>query len=189
MIKLKWRIGDLMKSKKEIKKNDSKKLIAGYIKLGFIFAVTIFLVLLLRTWYLNRVNYELSVPIIKETLTQEINSNEIYNYIRENEDSIIYVGVVTDQGCRNFEAIFNEIIKDKHLENTITYLKLTEDVNIKKFVKEFNKFYDTNLKKYPAIIVFEDGKVKDILEANKNELTRNDVRIFLNNNNITSMDY
>ena len=178
-----------MKSKKEIKKNDSKKLIAGYIKLGLIFTVTIFLVLLLRTWYLNRVNYELSVPIIKETLTQEINSNEIYNYIRENEDSVINMGVVTDQNCRSFEVILNEIIKDRYLENTITYLKLTEDENIKKFIKEFNKFYGANLKKYPAIIVFEDGKVKDILEDNKNELTKDDVRIFLNNNNITSMDY
>lgn len=178
-----------MKSKKEIKKKDSKKLIAGYIKLGLIFAVTIFLVLLLRTWYLNRVNYELSVPIIKETLTQEINSNEIYNYIRENEDSILYMGVVTDQDCRSFEVTLNEIIKDRYLENTITYLKLTEDENIQKFIKEFNKFYDANLKEYPAIIVFEDGKVKDILEANKNKLTKDDVVKFLENNNIASMDY
>lgn len=176
-----------MKSKKEQKKNDSN--MTGYIKLGFIFAVTVFLVLLLRTWYLNKVNYELSVPIIKETLTQEINSNEIYNYIRENENSIIYMGVVTDQDCRDFEATLNVIIRDRYLENTITYLKLTEDENIQKFIKEFNKFYDANLKKYPAIIVFEDGKVKDILESNKNELTKDDVVTFLKNNEITSVDY
>lgn len=178
-----------MKSKKGNKTKNTENLIAGYIKLIVLFIVTIFLVLLLRTWYLNKVNYELSVPIIKETLTNEINSNEIYNYIRENENSIIYIGIVTDQDCRDFEVLFNEVITDRHLENTITYLKLTEDDSIKKFIKEFNKFYNTDLNGYPAIVVFEDGEVKDILESKKNKLTKDDVTIFLKNNNITSIDY
>lgn len=192
MVECNRRIGDAMKSKKKKTQEaeNSKNIITGYIKVILIFVVTIFIVLLLRNWYLNRVNYQLSIPIIKETLTQEINSNEIYNYIRENENSVIYVGVVTNQDCRDFEEIFNEVIKDKHLENTITYLNLTDENHIQTFLKEFNKFYDANLTGYPSIIVFEDGEVKDILISdNDKALTKEDATKFLEKNNVVSVDY
>lgn len=172
------------------KKDDTKKVIKGYIKLILLFGATVFLVILLRNWYLAGIDYQLNVPIIKETLTQEIYSDEVYNYVREDENSIIYVGVVTDQECRDFEVLLNEVIRDKHLENTITYLNLTEEDNIKKFFKEFNKFYDTNLNGYPSIIVFEDGEVKEILVASKdNKLTKEDAISFLNRNNVVSVDF
>lgn len=189
MVKFNLRIGDSMKNKKQKKEEQNKKLISGYVKLVLLFVATIFLVLLLRNWYLTGVNYELSIPIIKETLTQEIHSEEIYNYIRENENSVIYVGVVTDSECREFEKLFNEVITEKHLENTITYLNLTEEDNIKGFLKDFNKFYDTDLTGYPSIIVFSDGEVKDLLVAGKDKLTKEDAIDFLDNNDIVSVDY
>ena len=189
MIKFSLRIGDSMKNKTQKKEEQTKKLVSGYIKLGLLFVATIFLVLLLRIWYLTGVNYELNIPIIKETLTQEIHSDEIYNYIRENENSVIYVGVVTDTECREFEKLFNEVIKEKHLENTITYLNLTEEDNIKGFLKEFNKFYDTDLKGYPSIIVFDEGEVKDLLVADKNKLTKENTIEFLDNNDVVSLGY
>lgn len=176
--------------KKKNGKESDKKLVNGYIKLILIFGVTVFLVILLRNWYLAGVNYQLNVSIIKETLTREIHSEEVYNYIRENENSVIYVGVVNDQECRDFEVLFNEVIKDKYLENDITYLNLTEEGNIKKFFKEFNKFYDTDLNSYPSIIVFEDGNVKDILVADKGyKLAKEDVIKFFVKNRIASGNY
>ncbi len=175
-----------MSTKKTSKKTD-KNLVSGYFKIMLIFAVTIFSVLLFRNWYLNRVNYQLNISIIKETLIQEINSNEIYNFIRENENSVIYVGVVTDQKCRNFEEDFNSVIKDKHLENTITYLNLTNENKPKTFIKEFNKFYNTKLTGYPAIVIFENGEVKDILKAdNGKTITKEDAAKFLENHNIAA---
>lgn len=179
-----------MKKKKEIKKEDTKNLITGYIKLILLFLATIFLVILIRNWHLNRVNYKLNVPIIKETLTKEINSDEIYNYIRENENSVVYVGIVNDSKCRDFETIFNEVIEEKYLEDDITYLNITNVKSVKKFLKEFNKFYDSKLESLPSIIVFEDGNVKDILVAKKGyELDKNDIFKFLKENRIASGNY
>lgn len=173
-----------MKLKKE---KEKKNLVTGYFKLFIICISTVFLVLLLRTWYLNRINYQLNVSIIRETLNREIKPSEVYNYIREDENAIIYIGVITDEKCREYEEILNEIVREKHLENTITYLNLTDEDNTKKFFKEFNKFYNTDLTAYPAIIVFNGGKVKDIL--NNKVLTKDETLTFLRNNNIVSVDY
>ena len=178
-----------MKKKSNDRNKKTKWLITGYLKLILIFAATIFIVLLLRNWHLTRVDYQLNVPIIKETLSQEVHSNEIYNYIRENENSIIYIGVVTDQKCRDFELLLNEVIKERSLENTITYLNLTDENNVKKFLKEFNKFYDSDLTGYPSIVIFEDGRVKDVLVTEKAKLTKEDATQFLDSNQVTSVDY
>ena len=55
------------------------------------------------------------------------------------------------------------MVKERQLENSITYLNLTKESNITQFIKEFNKFYDTDLLGYPSLVVFQDGKVLDVL--------------------------
>ena len=152
-----------MKRKSKKKSSNQKNYIGGYIKIILIFVVTIFAILLLRNWYLSGVNYQLNTPIIGNVLIRKINTEEVYNYIRENENAILYVGVVNDSNCRKFEEDFQNVVKERHLENSITYLNLTKESNVTKFLKEFNKFYDTDLLGYPSLIVFEDGKVIDAL--------------------------
>lgn len=152
-----------MKRKSQKKNSNQKNYVGGYIKIILIFAVTIFAILLLRNWYLSGINYQLNTPIIGNVLVREINTEEVYNYIRENENAILYVGVVNDSNCRKFEEDFQEVVKERHLENSITYLNLTKESNVTKFIKEFNKFYDTDLLGYPSLIVFENGKVIEAL--------------------------
>lgn len=152
-----------MKRKAKNKSNNKKNYVGGYIKVILIFVVTIFVILLLRNWYLSGVNYQLNTPIIGNVLVQEINTEEVYNYIRENENAILYVGVVNDQNCRKFEEEFQNVVTERQLENSITYLNLTKESNVTKFIKEFNKFYDTDLLGYPSLVIFQDGKVLDVL--------------------------
>lgn len=154
-----------MKKNTKNKSSNNKNNIGGYIKIALIFVVTIFAILLLRNWYLSGINYQLNTPIIGNVLVQEINTEEVYNYIRENENAILYVGVVNDQNCRKFEEEFQNVVTERQLENSITYLNLTKESNITKFIKEFNKFYDTDLLGYPSLVVFQDGKVLDVLTA------------------------
>ena len=149
-----------MKKNSKNKSSNNKNNIGGYIKIALIFVVTIFAILLLRNWYLSGINYQLNTPIIGNVLVQEINTEEVYNYIRENENAILYVGVVNDQNCRKFEEEFQNVVTERQLENSITYLNLTKESNITKFIKEF---YDTNLLGYPSLVVFQDGKVLDVL--------------------------
>lgn len=146
-----------------MKKTKNKISIGDYIKLSLVVFITVMLCFVLRNWYLSRVDYEMNIPIITETLLTKINTNEVYNYIRENENAILYIGVASNQECRDFEIEFNKVIKERKLENIITYLNLSDTSNKNSFIKEFNKFYDTKLLGYPSLIIFEDGSVKDIL--------------------------
>lgn len=181
---MKIRIGDMMKKKSSSKEKIS---VMNYVKLAIIFLITIFSLLLLRNWYISGRNYELNIPIIRDTLISEINTDEIYNYVRENENSILYIGVVDDEACRSFEKEFNSVILDRKLENTITYLNITKSSNKKKFIQEFNKFYDTNLLGYPSLVIFEEGKVKATLTVKIGKLLNIDRAIdFLDSNHVVS---
>lgn len=164
--------------------------VGNYAKLLLIVIVTVAVCLLLTNLYKNRVNYEHNISIIRETLIREVNADEIYNYVRENEDSIIYIGVVSDDNCRDFEREFNKVIKDKNLGDIITYLNITDVKNKNKFLKEFNKFYDTSLQGYPSLVIFENGCVKSILTVKVgHELNIDQCNKFLDQNGVTSIYY
>ena len=79
----------------------------NYIKLFLIILVFVLGVFLLRNFYLNKVDYDNSIPVIRDYINKEINSKEIYNYIREDNDAIIYVGVSGNKLCRSYEEELN----------------------------------------------------------------------------------
>jgi len=183
------RIGDFMFKKKAEKKVEEMNLFSNYIKLFVLFALTVFAVLFIRTVYLEKQNYELNIPVISETVQKEINRNEIYNYVREYPNALIYVGSVRDSNCRTFEIDFNQIIKKNKLEEEITYLNLEEEKGTKKFFQEFNKFYDSSLRKYPSIIAFKEGKVAEILEVpTNNQYSSSIVQEFLDRNPVEQVE-
>jgi len=169
------------------KKESVKIPVSNYVKVGLVVAIVVFVSLMVRNWYISSVNYELNMPIITETLISEINTDEVYNYVRENENTILYIGVVSDENCRNFETDFNEVIKSRSLEDTITYLNISKVKSKSKFIKEFNKFYDAKLVGYPSIIIFEEGEVKATLTVKTGkELKVEDAIKFLDDNGVVS---
>ncbi len=161
--------------------------ISNYIKLVLVVLVTMFIIFMLRNWYISNRDYELNIPIIESTLISKINADEVYNYVRENENAILYIGVANDSECRNFEKKFNTVIQEKSLEDVITYLNITKEKSKKKFINEFNKFYDADILGYPSIIIFEDGNVKDTLTVKiGNSLDIDDVIQFLDDNGVVA---
>lgn len=171
------------------KKNTKDKTIpvGNYIKLALVIFVTLFVVLLFRNWYVSKINYELNIPIIRDSLLNEVNADEVYSYVRENENAVLYICVVNDEKCRQFETEFNKIIINRKLENVITYLNITKTNNKSSFIKEFNKFYDTNLLGYPSIVIFGEGEVKSTITVKTGkELEINNVIKFLDSNNVVS---
>lgn len=171
-----------------MKKKDNKKIpFSNYLILILVVCVTVFTTFLFRNWYVSGRDYELNIPIISETLISEINTEEVYNYIRENENAILYVGVVSNSECRNFETEFNKVIKERMLEDTITYLNISNVKSKSKFIKEFNKFYGADLKGYPSLIIFEEGEVKATLTVKTGKsLKVEDVIKFLDENGVVS---
>lgn len=161
--------------------------LSNYFKLGIIVVAVVVLAFVCRHWYINKTNYELNIPIINKTLINEVNSNEIYNYILENENSVIYMGVASDIVCREFEDKFDDVILNMNLTNKITYLNISNLKNRNKFIKEFNEYFNSNVNTYPSIIVFREGEVKDIITITS-ETSINQVIDFLNNNSINNLD-
>ena len=54
-------------------------------------------------------------------------------------------------------------------------------------IKEFNKFYDAELKGYPSLIIFEEGEVKATLTVKTGkQLNVEDVVKFLDENGVVS---
>jgi len=172
------------------KKKEKKIPIGNYIKLGLIIIVTIVVAIFLRNRYLSNQEYENNIPIIRDVLVSEINSNEVYHYVRENEKVVLYIGVSNDENCRNLEEELKSVITERNLENTITYLNLTSEEKKSSFIKEFNKFYETNLLGYPSFVLIEDGKVIDIVTVKAGtSLSIGRVVNFIERNNITSDFY
>ena len=92
-----------------------------------------------------------------------------------------------DDTCRTFEKSFKKLLQKKDYRNQIIYLNLT-DVNQDEFVNEFNRKYSYKVNlttNYPAFVLFEDGKIKSILQGKNNKsLEISKVKQFLELNEI-----
>lgn len=176
------------KEKKEAKRNLAK----NYFYLSIIIILTVTAVFGLRSLYLTNKEYELNIPIIRDALLHEINENELINYVNENLDTVIYMCTASDDNCREFEEDFKDLIKEKKLASTITYLNLSAlDTNEKilDFFKYFNDTfqYDMIVNTYPALIKFEGGQITKVANGTETKhLDINQARYFIESNNIVS---
>lgn len=163
-----------MKKKKNINKE-----ISNYVKVCFVFLAVIVLVLFLRKWYLNSQELELNTPVLEGFVTHQIKSNEIYNFINDNDTALIYMCVVNDENCRKLEKGMKKLISKNSLEDIIVYLNLSDNTNISKFYSELvNKYdYNSELKEYPTFLYFENSKINKSLSGK--DITVKDVESFL----------
>ncbi len=174
-----------------MKKKESRIPTSNYFKLALIMILTIAGVIAFRNFYLNGKYYEESEPLIREyVLTEVKEKQELDNYVRENLGAIIYICEANNPKCREFEKEFGPLIRKKQLESRITYLNITDIEDKQDFIKKFNESYNTKVLGYPSIVLFEDGKVKDILSVESDKkLSISEVKQFLKDNNISSDEY
>ncbi len=149
---------------------ESKTMFRNYMLLILLFVGMIVMVLYICELYKVSDEERKRVPIIEGAL-QEIYNDDLEHYIMDNPTTIIYMCTANGDVCREFERDFSKLLKKKDYSNQLIYLNLT-DLNQEEFVKNFNNLY--NYKKqltsyYPAFILFEDGKVKNILQGNKDK--------------------
>ncbi len=173
-----------MKTKKERERIEKKDRFIRYLELVLIFALTIVFMLGLRIFYLNDQNYQKTIPIMRDVLF-EIRASEVENFVNEKQDAILYVGTSANDASRTFEKDFKPYVEENHLEDVITYLNLS-DANVDDFYTTFNNQYNYSTSwSYPAFIVFEDGKVKNILASTKSKtFDINEVDWFLRDNGL-----
>ena len=170
------------KLKEEIKKIPTK----NYVIVVIIFAISIGLVFFFRNRYISYQDYEKTIPILSGVVS-EVRYNEVYNYIDDNQSVIIYMGEASDKDCREVEEDLKKLIEDKHLKEKIVYFNITDVNNKKQMLKEFNDRYATNsrISTYPAIILFEDGKIIDFeSKTSSSKLSISDIQSLFDEYNI-----
>ena len=150
---------------KLLKSTNRKVSFSNYIIMLSIVIILVFGVFLLRNIYLTREENKLNELILEEVLTNKIMVNELDNYIDENPDTIMYIGVGKDEISRKFEKSIKSYIVKNELNNEIIYLNLFEE-EVNSFIDNFNKKYitDEKIEFYPLIISFKDGEVNKVLQ-------------------------
>ena len=171
-----------MMKKEKLKEIPTK----NYIILIVIFIVTFLLVYYLYRFYIVYSAYQKETPIIR-TVLPEITDAELEHYIQEESSIVIYMCTASDDICRNFEKSFKKLILKKNLSTYITYVNLS-NTDLTAFSNDFNNKYNYKQKltdTYPALVVFENSEVRDIIQESKKErLTMYDVDQFLKRNKI-----
>lgn len=154
------------------KKDDLRTIpIKNYVILVAAFLITFLIVLYLCNWYKVYDEYQRKTPVIDKTLSELTSVEELNHYIMENQTTVIYMCTASSDSCRNFEKDFKKLILKKNLQDSIVYLNLS-NIDEKEFVNTFNNNYPYKVKltdKYPAIVVFEDSKVTNLLQGTKNQ--------------------
>ena len=166
----------------EIKNEEKKKnYIKNYCILIAIFCACIFLTFYFCRWYQVYKEYEREIPVIRGVLS-EITPEDLEHYVVDNSSAVVYLCTANTDECRSFEKDFKKYVQKEGLAEGIIYLNLT-GVYQEAFINDFNHQYPYKHKlngKYPAFVVFEDGKVSSILQGGKNvKITISKVQNFL----------
>ena len=176
-----------MKNNKTNETNSKEKnKLKNYLILLLLFVVSMGFVLYLRELYKVNEAEQKKIPVI-DGLVYEIYNDDLEHYILDNPTMVIYMCTANGNSCRLFERNFKKLLKKNDYSDRLVYLNLT-NIDQEKFIKEFNNKYNYKIKlttNYPAFILFEDGKVKKILQGKENDgLTITRVRQFLEMNEI-----
>lgn len=155
--------------------------------------VSIFFILsLVSNIYIYNQNHKLQKDIVelKESISNTYNyldSITVENFeekVKNKEKFIVYIGRPDCSDCLFFDPMFEKFVHQKHLNDKIIYL------NIRNYRAEDKKRWDDFKSKYgfnqtPAIIYFEDGKNKSIIEWNNEKgLPILDLETWLKNNQV-----
>lgn len=166
--------------KEKLNEKKDNKRIRNYIITFILFIACFGLVLYLRALYRVNEAEQKKIPVIDGYIS-EIYSDDLEHYILDNPNGVIYMCIANDEDCRVFEREFKKLLKKDEYNDNLAYLNLM-DVDQDKFLEEFNKkyIYKTKLvKEYPAFVLFEDGKVKAILQEKDRKLDIVKVKHFL----------
>ncbi len=159
--------------KRVIERNISPK---NYLICAIIFIVVISLSLVLFFISENNKEYERKIPILRGVVS-EIEPKDLYEFLNENSNILLYVGVADDENSRIVEKEFKEIINEYKID--VVYLNLTNySVNERKeYLDDFSKKYLLNgsLNNYPAFLIIYDQKVIDYVQRENRFFSIDDI--------------
>lgn len=153
-------------------KKEEKRVVGikNYFILAIICIVTIVIAFGIRQRYVAYKEYELSKSVLKNKIN-EVSSEELASYIYAHPDAILFVQVNDDSNSRSVGKKLYKVLQKRNLLNDSVYINLGNISDKTDFYKEFNDNYckdsKNKLNNYPALIIFNDGKLKDMVSKSK----------------------
>lgn len=149
----------------------------NYVIYGIIVVVTLVTVFYMNEWYKAYKESILENSYISEYVT-EINYSEFENYIQENPSTIIYISKTNSEASIKIEKDLYKIIKNNELSDEIVFLNLTGNENVLSDIenKYFSATLSTDLARVPAIAIFDNKKIVDVLVSDEElKISRSDI--------------
>lgn len=164
--------------------NKVKKVtVKDWIEVFILVIVIVCITFYLCSWYKNYKKESMSAFVLDD-LVMQIRYEELDPYLLENNDKYLYICVVDDNDCREFETEIKEIIEKRQLNDMIVYLNLTDEENKEDIIKQMNKKYGDKKKinGYPAFVRIKDSKIVSMVEKTNKKLTKKKFEKFLDVN-------
>ena len=145
----------------------------NYFIIFAIFVATVFGVFLLRYWYISYEEYQLTIPILKDKIT-EVTVNELDTFLAENLDPIVYIEVSEDENSRDVAKELIDVVKERNLTERVVYVNLSSVENKDAFFADFTAKYmnGKKLEYYPSLLIFSEGKVVAFVSRTEKQALR-----------------
>ena len=140
------------------------------------------------SWYKTIKEYNLNKSVITDTVNK-IELETLESYIVDNSNFIMYLSDSSDESIKSFEKKFKRYIKNNSLNSEILYLDIKYYDN-ELIVETLLNYKSENLKNlknipFPNLLIFENGKIEDILYLRKSSINRKDVVDFIEKGNLS----
>lgn len=157
--------------------------VKNYVKYALIVIFTLTVCIVTFVIYNNQKDYENNQPILRNKVP-EITVEDIDNYISENEESLLYFGVVNDKNSRNIEKELLKLVEKDNLK--FVYINLTDVKDKEEVYNTINSKYSVNktISSYPAFLYIKNGKIIDLVQKGNKELYIGDISQLLDINEI-----
>lgn len=150
-------------------------LVKNYIILGIILLLTIFFSFYFYFWYSSYSNNKNNKSAFYNNL-QNIQYNELDNFLVENKDAIVYFTGVQNTETINFEKKFNKLISKYFVNDHILYLNISKELEVKNVRNEINGKYGVNV---PYIIIFKGSEIVSKYNIKENDYDINLLKDYL----------
>ncbi len=164
-------------------KESKKVTIKDWIEVFILVIVVVAITFYLCSWYKNYKNESMNEFLLND-LVKQIKYEELDPYLQENNDVYVYICVIDDNDCREFETDIKKDIEKHNLKDYIVYLNLTEEENKKEIISSINKKYGKNKKidTYPAFIRIKDSKIVSMVEKTNKKITKSSFEKYIDLN-------
>lgn len=164
-------------------KKTKRSTFKNWLEVLLLVVLVVVITIYLCSWYKNYKQESMNEFVLGD-LIKQIKYEELDPYLQENNDVYVYICVIDDTDCREFETDIKDTIESHDLKDYIVYLNLTEEENREEIIDDINAKYGSEEKidDYPAFVRIKDSKIVSMVEKVNKKLTKSNFERYMDLN-------